>query len=580
MKDASNQNTPELKRILQTAKSGFVAVGVFSLFVNILMLVQPFYMLQVFDRVLRSRSNETLLFLTIIVFGLFVLMGILQLIRSRILVRVGVSMDERLGGRLFDAMFRNAVRQRGGGSPQPIDDLSNVRQFLTGPGILALFDAPWTPVYLGIMFLFHPWLGIYGVACTMVIGGLTWANEVFTRAPLAKANEANRNARRFAGDNLRNAEVIHAMGMEPAIRDRWLSRHGRTINGQAFASDRAGIFSNASRVFRFMAQAFAYGLGAVLVIAGEMSGGMIIACAILIGRALAPLDQITGAWRQIQQAREGYGRLSQLFDNFPEQPRHTSLPAPEGRLQLGNVLAAPPGTRSPVLRGVSLNVEPGEGLGVIGPSAAGKSSLVRVILGVWPVLNGSVRLDGADIDQYNRDELGPHIGYLPQDIELFEGSVAQNIARFATADDEAVIAAAKLAGAHEMIVQLPDGYDTAVGVGGNTLSAGQRQRVGLARALFGSPSLVILDEPNSNLDDAGEQALTGAVERLKAQGATVLVVTHRRSILAQMDKLLVLQQGQVAAFGARDEVLSRLQSNTAQPLRVAGGQGNPSKGAQ
>ena len=577
MKDASNRDVPELKRILRTAKSGFIAVGVFSLFINLLMLVQPFYMLQVFDRVLRSRSTETLLFLSLLVLGLFVLMGILQLIRSRILVRVGVAMDDSLGGRLFDAMFRNSLRQRGNGSPQAIDDLSNVRQFLTGPGILALFDAPWTPVYLGVMFLFHPWLGVYGVFCTLVIGGLTWANEVFTRTPLAKANEANRNARRFAGDNLRNAEVIHAMGMEPAIRERWQARHSRTINGQAFASDRAGVFSNASRVFRFMAQAFAYGLGAMLVLQGQMSGGMIIACAILIGRALAPLDQITGAWRQIQQAREGYDRLDKLFEGFPAQPRHTSLPAPKGELQINNVLAAPPGTRSPVLRGVSLKVNPGEGLGIIGPSAAGKSSLVRVILGVWPVLNGSVRLDGAEVDQYNRDELGPYIGYLPQDIELFEGTVAQNIARFGEADDQSVVAAAQLAGAHEMILQLPDGYDTAVGVGGNTLSAGQRQRVGLARALFGTPRLVILDEPNSNLDDAGEQALTEAVQRLKAQGATVLVVTHRRSILAQMDKLLVLQQGQVAAFGARDEVLQRLQSNTAQPLRVAGGK---PKGAQ
>ena len=572
MKNASEQDEPEIKRILRTAKSGFLAVGVFSMFINLLMLIQPFYMLQVFDRVLRSRSQETLLFLSLIVFGLFVLMGILQLIRSRILVRVGVAMDERLGGRLFDAMFRNSLRQRGNGGPQPMDDLGNVRQFLTGPGILALFDAPWTPIYLGVMFLFHPWLGFYGVGCTLVIASLTWANERYTQAPLGNANEANRNARRFAGDNLRNAEVIHAMGMEPAIRERWLSRHARTINSQAFASDRAGVFSNASRVFRFMAQAFAYGLGAILVLQGKISGGMIIACAILIGRALAPLDQITGAWRQIQQARESYDRLSQLFDGFPEQPRRTSLPAPQGKLQLVNAMTAPPGTRTPVLRGVNFAIEPGEGLGVIGPSAAGKSSLVRIILGVWPLLNGAVRLDDADVEQYNRDELGPYIGYLPQDIELFEGTVSQNIARFGEASDEAIVAAAQLAGAHEMILQLPNGYDTAVGVGGNTLSAGQRQRVGLARALFGTPRLVILDEPNSNLDDAGEQALTGAVQRLKSQGVTVLVVTHRRNILAQMDKLLVLQQGQVAAFGARDEVLGRLQSNTAQPLRVAGGQ--------
>lgn len=569
MKVAAKPEMPEIKRILRTARGGFIAVGVFSMFVNLLMLVQPFYMLQVFDRVLNSRSEETLLFLSLIVLCLFVLMGILQLIRSRILVRVGVALDDSLGERLFDAMFRNSLRQRGNGSPQAIDDLFSVRQFLTGPGILALFDAPWLPIYLGVMFLFHPWLGIYGVFCALVIGTLTWLNEIFTREPLAKSNEANRSARRFAGDNLRNAEVIHAMGMEPMIRDRWLSRHRRTINGQAFASDRAGVFSNASRVFRFMAQAFAYGLGALLVLQGEMTGGMIIACAILIGRALAPLDQITGAWRQIQLAREGYLRLVKLFEAFPQQLRHTSLPPPKGELQLINVVAAPLGLSTPVLRGVNLKVEPGEGLGVIGPSAAGKSSLVRVILGIWPTLNGSVRLDGAEIEHYNRDELGPYVGYLPQDIELFEGTVSENIARFGKADDAAVVAAARLAGAHEMILKLPNSYDTAVGVEGNTLSAGQRQRVGLARALFGTPRLVILDEPNSNLDDTGEKALTEAVRRLKAQAATVLVVTHRRSIIAQMDKILVLQHGQVAAFGARDEVIARLRSTSAQPLRTA-----------
>ena len=572
MDKTARQSKPEIKRILQTTRSGFIAVGLFSLFINMLMLIQPFYMLQVFDRVLRSRSEETLLFLSIIVLGLFVLMGILQVIRSKLLVRVGVAMDKRISERLFDAMFRNSLMQAGESKPQPMDDLANVRQFITGPGILALFDAPWIPIYLSVMFLFHPLLGVYGVACTVIIGILSWLNERSTQGQLGKANEASRNAKRFAGDNLRNAEVIQAMGMSPAIRHRWMGYQAETVRNQASASSRAGVFASASRVFRFMAQAFAYGLGAILVLGGEISGGMIIACAVLIGRALAPLDQITGAWRQIQQARDGQARLTKLLDSFPEVLSKTSLPAPEGKIEAIGAMSAPPGTRTPVLKAINFALEPGQGMGVVGPSAAGKSSLVRLILGVWPILNGAVRIDGADIVQYNRDELGPHIGYLPQEVELFEGTVAENIARFSDASDEDVIKAARLSGAHSMITHLSDGYNTALGVGGSSISAGQRQRIGLARALFGDPSIVVLDEPNSNLDDVGEQALTKAVRTLRQNKTTVIVVTHRKSILAEMDKLMILKDGMVSAFGDQSDVIAHLQNNANQSLTKTSGQ--------
>lgn len=574
----SEQTPSELKRVLRAGKSGFVVVGVFSLFINLLMLVQPFYMLQIFDRVLRSESLETLSFLTLIVFALFVLMGVLQFIRSRILVRLGVSLDRSLSGRLFESMFRNSLSRPGSDSAQALDDMTSFRQFLTGSGILALFDAPWMPLYLGLMFIFHPLLGWYGVACALIVGGLSYANEVVTRAPLAMANQANRQARRFAANNVRNAEVIHAMGMEPHIRDRWIQRQGETINSQAFASDKAGIFSNASRAVRFMAQAFAYGVGAFLVVRGELSGGMLIAGAILIGRALAPLDQIIGSWRQIAQARTAYYRLEELFETYPHEPRRLSLPAPDGELHVENLMAAPAGSRQPIIRNVSFTLEPGDSLGIIGPSGAGKSSLARVILGVWPTLNGVVRLDGADMRQYNREELGPHIGYLPQDIELFEGTVADNIARFGEKDDSAVVHAARRSGAHDLIVHLPNGYDTAVGVGGNTLSAGQRQRIGLARALYGNPRLVVLDEPNSNLDDAGEKALEGALKALRESAATVIVITHKRNILAQLEKLMIMRAGQVAGFGARDDVLARLQPGP-KPAAVSQSPGNGQTGA-
>ncbi|MDZ7750189.1 MAG: type I secretion system permease/ATPase [Gammaproteobacteria bacterium] len=562
MKPANNAGTKaanesELKRALRACRSAFSSVGVFSFFINLLMLLPAIYMLQVYDRVMSSRSLETLGMITLIIVVMFVVLGVLQVIRSRILTRVSVRLDRDLSDRVFDAMFRESLVRPGSDSAQAMSDATTLRQFLTGQGLLAFFDAPWIPIYIGVMFLFHFWLGIYGVVAVVVLSILAVINELVTRNPLAAANQADVEARRFASDNMRNAEVVHAMGMTPAIRERLGQRQKQVIQHQAFASDRAGTFSHLSRTFRLGAQALAYGVGAILAIRGETSAGGIVAGAILLGQGLRPVDQLIGSWRQIGAAKTAYERLEALLANYPEQQRHMPLPPPHGAWQFDRLVAAPPGVRTPTLRGVSFSVDPGEVVAVIGPSASGKSTLARAGLGVWPILGGSVRLDGAEIQQYNRDELGPHIGYLPQDIELFDGTVAENIARFGAVDSDAVIAAGRRAGVDELIRHLPDGYDTLIGSGGGVLSAGQRQRVALARAVYGKPQLIVLDEPNSNLDEEGDQALVQCIDALRKEGASVMVITHRRPILKQVDNILVLREGQMAAFGGRDEVLAR-----------------------
>ncbi|WP_440998043.1 type I secretion system permease/ATPase [Arhodomonas sp. SL1] len=564
----------ELKEALRACRSAFTTVGVFSLFINLLMLLPAIYMLQVYDRVMSSQSLETLAMITLIIVIMFVVMGVLQVMRSRILNRVSVQLDRNLSERVFDAMFRESLERPGSDSAQAMSDANTLRQFLTGQGLLAFFDAPWIPVYLAVMFLFHFWMGIYGVAALVVLTTLAVINELVVRKPLAAANQSDVEARRFATDNMRNAEVVHAMGMDPAIRERLGDYQTRTLEHQTYASDRAGTFSHLSRTFRMGAQALAYGVGALLAIRGEVSAGAIVAGAILMGQGLRPVDQLIGSWRQIGGAMSAYQRLVQLLENHPPRHRSMSLPPPQGAWQFDRVVAGPPATRQPTLRGISMSVEPGEVLAVIGPSASGKSTLARAGLGVWPIFAGSVRLDGAEIGQYNRDELGPHIGYLPQDIELFNGTVAENIARFGEVDSDAVVEAARLAGVDELIRHLPNGYDTMVGSGGGTLSAGQRQRVALARAVYGNPRLIVLDEPNSNLDDQGEQALVEAIVRLRANGASVMVITHRRSILGRVDKILVLRDGQMAAYGSRDDVLAKLSPGQKGEGRaaVAGGQ--------
>ncbi|MDF3918800.1 type I secretion system permease/ATPase [Salinicola salarius] len=555
---ATQKEATDLQRALEACRGAFFSVGFFSLFINLLMLVPPLYMLQVYDRVITSRSEDTLFLLTLIVVFLFMVMGGLELVRSRLLVRVGNRLDKMVSQRLYSAMFRRSVLTQGKQTAQPLSDLTNLRQFLTGNGLFAFFDAPWAPIYLAVLYLFHPWLGLFATVAGSVLLVLAVANEKATRALLADANGDQIKAQDLANADLRNAEVLHAMGMLPGIMGRWAGRHHEFLAKQSRASDRASGLSNASKVLRLLFQSLILGLGALLVLEGEMTPGMMIAGSVLMGRALAPIDQMIGSWKGFVGSRGAYRRLNELLEQIPGEQRRMPLPAPRGDIAIEAVAAAPPGVRMATIRGIDFNAGKGEHIGIIGPSASGKSTLARVLLGVWPSQVGTVRLDGAEIVQWNRDELGPYIGYLPQDIELFDGTIGENIARFGEVDPEKVVAAARKAGVHEMILRLPDGYDTEISASSGALSGGQRQRVGLARALYGDPVLVVLDEPNSNLDDPGERALRDAIRQLKAEGVTLFVISHRRSVLEHVDKLLVLKDGQVSLFGPRAQVMARL----------------------
>ncbi|MEJ1226148.1 ATP-binding cassette, subfamily C, EexD [Pseudomonas sp. NFACC09-4] len=549
----------DLEGALAVCKGSFLSVGFFSFFVNLLMLVPSFYMLQVYDRAVGSASLSTLLMLTLIMLLLMATMGGLEWVRSRIMVRVSTRLDTLLGQRLFDASFKQALNSSGmNASGQPLSDLSALRQFLTGNGLFAFFDAPWIPIYLAVMFMFHPWYGWMGLLSALLLGALAFANEQLTRGPLQTANREQMVASAFVAKSLRNAEVVESMGMLASLRQQWNERIHRVLALQSLASDRAASIAAVSRTFRQVLQSLVLGLGAYLTITHEISSGMMIAGSILLGRALAPIDQLIGVWKGFLGARSQYARLQTLLIEVAAEPERMSLPAPEGAIRVEGLSVSAPGSRKPVVRGLSFQVSAGEAVGIIGPSGAGKSSLARALLGIWPGQAGTVRLDGADISQWRREELGQYIGYLPQDIELFEGSISQNISRFGPANAPAVVAAARMAGVHELVLQLPDGYDTVIGANGGGLSGGQRQRIGLARALYGEPRLVVLDEPNSNLDDAGEKMLAEALHKLRQSRATVFVITHRSGVLAQVDKLLVLNQGELSLFGPRDPVLARL----------------------
>ncbi|WP_122664496.1 type I secretion system permease/ATPase [Pseudomonas viridiflava] len=550
----------ELEQALALCKGSFLSVGFFSFFVNLLMLVPSFYMLQVYDRAVGSGSVSTLVMLTLIMLLLMATVGGLEWVRSRVMVRISTRLEALLGQRLFDASFKQALNSGGmNASAQPLSDLSGLRQFLTGNGLFAFFDTPWIPIYLAVMFIFHPWYGWMGVISALLLGALAYLNEKLTQAPLHAANREQMAATSFTNKSLRNAEVVESMGMLGQLRNRWKARTHKVLVLQSLASDRAGAIAAVSKTFRQVVQSLVLGLGAYLTIKHEISSGLMIAGSILLGRALAPIDQLIGVWKGFIGARAQYARLQDLLRKIAAEPERMSLPAPEGTISVSNLSAGSPDSRKPIIRGLNFHVAAGETVGVIGPSGAGKSTLARALLGVWPSLQGTVRLDGADITQWRREELGQHIGYLPQDIELFEGTISENIARFGDVDASAVVAAARMAGVHELILQLPEGYDTVIGANGGGLSGGQRQRVGLARALYGAPRLVVLDEPNSNLDDAGERMLAEALQKLKQSGATVFVITHRSGVLANVDKLLVLNQGELSLYGPRDKVLAHLQ---------------------
>lgn len=554
------KNTPysELAEVLISFKRTFRTVGVFSAVINLLMLMQPLYMLQLYDSVLTSHNEMTLLMLTLIMLGAFIFMGALEYIRSLVLIRVGAQFDMKLNKRVYTAAFEQSLRQGNSNAGQSLQDLTNLRQFLTGQALFAFFDAPWFPIYLLVIFLFHPWLGVLALFGTAVLVLLAYINEQVSRKPLAEASTMAVASTSLATNNLRNAEVIEAMGMLPNLQARWYKLHGKFLNLQAEASEKSGLVSALTKTASVTLQSLMLGAGALLVLDNSISAGMMIAGSILMGKAIAPVQMLIGVWRQFGSTRNAYERLTKLLEENPLRQPGMSLPQPTGVVSVENVMAAPPGSKVAVIKGLAFSIAAGEVLGVIGPSGSGKSTLARLLVGVWPAAAGKVRLDGADVYQWNKDELGPHIGYLPQDIELFAGTISENIARFGEIDSEKVILAAKRAGVHEMILSMPKGYDTLLGDGGSGLSGGQKQRIGLARSMYGDPSLIVLDEPNSNLDDVGEQALLAAIVDLRKRGKTIILITHRTSIIAATTKLLLLRDGVRQMFGPTDQILAEL----------------------
>ena len=559
----------ELAETLYGFRKTLYQLGAFSFVINLLGLMPSIYMLQVYDRVLASSNETTLLMLTLMTLGLYALMELLELARSSVLIRVGNRLDMQLNQRVFTASFERNLKRAGGNPSQAIHDLTSVRQFLTGNGLFAFFDAPWMPIYLLVCFMFHPLLGLVVLIGALLLFGLAYLTEVSTRKPLADANQAAMASSAFANNNLRNAEVIEAMGMLPAIRERWFAYHRRILDNQTLASDRNARINVMTKFIRISLQSLILGLGALLVIEGKLTPGMMIACSILMGKALQPVELAIGTWKQLLSARTSYARLDDLLKEAPPRGAGMPLPPPAGNMTVEGVIAVPPGGQHAVVRGLTFAMSAGDVVGVIGPSASGKSTLARLLVGVWPTQAGKVRLDGADIFQWNKDQLGPWIGYLPQDIELFEGTIAENIARFGKVDSDQVISAAQRAGVHDMILRFPQGYDTRLGLDGGMLSGGQKQRIGLARALYGDPSLIVLDEPNSNLDDVGENALVRAVMDLKARGKTVVLITHRTSIINAVDKLLVMREGEMVVYGPRDQVLAHLMQQQQQAQQAA-----------
>lgn len=546
----------------------FWSLAVFSGVINLLVLVPSLYMMQVYDRVLTSRNETTLIMLTLIAMGLFMLSGVIEWLRGQVMIRMSAGIDAGLAQRLFDAAFTRSLRKADSNPAQVFSDLTQVRQFITGQGLLAMLDAPWLPVFMVIAFLFHPWFGVLSLVVALTLVGLALWGELSTRPSLAQANGLAMKANLYVNSSLHNAEVIQAMGMLPALRKRWSWLQQGMIASQAVASDRGARISAMTRFVRIAAQSLSLGLGALLVLEGQISGGMMIAMSLLLGRALAPVEVAIGSWKQFVGARQSYQRLSNLLAEEPEAVPPMALPPPTGAIKVEKLQIKAPGAQEAIVRGVDFQLAKGEILAVIGPSASGKSTLARALVGIWPTVEGAVRLDGAPLDQWAPEALGPHLGYLPQDIELFDGSIAENIARFGDLASEPIIQAARHAGIHEMILRFPQGYDTVLGPGGHGLSGGQKQRIGLARAVFGQPALIVLDEPNSNLDEAGEQALVHALRALKTAGSTIIMITHRPSVLGVVDKILVLADGRQQLFGSRDQVLKAVLPPASGPTPV------------
>ncbi len=570
-------NKSDLEEALKLCKGAFISAAGFSMVINLLQLVPTIYMLQLYDRVVPTGNRSTLLMLTLIVIVLFLTMGALEWVRSQILVRVSSRLETLLNERLFQVAYKQSLYTGGQrASSQPLDDLTSLRQFMTGNGLFAFFDVPWMPVYIAVMFIFHPLYGWAAVGTSIILIIVAIIQEKSTGKLLGEANTLAMAGRGLVNKNLRNAEVIESMGMLRNSQTRWLEGTQQVLLLQATASSRAGLISGLSKVIRLSSQSLILGLGAYLVIENEITAGLMIGGSILLGRALAPIDMMIGIWKGFITARGQYHRLNELLIQIPADADKMTLPTPEGSFQIEAAVVVPPGAKTAVLKGITLGIAKGDVIGVIGPSGAGKSTFARALLGIWPTANGKIRLDGADVFAWSRDELGPYIGYLPQDVELFEGTVSENIARFGEIAPDKVVNAAKMADVHDLILRLPEGYDTVIGATGGNLSGGQRQRIGLARALYGDPVIVVLDEPNSNLDEQGEFALGNAIQRLKHKRATVIVITHRNNVLANVDKLLILNDGLVTIYGPKADVMAHFQqqqmaTSAAQPTQATAG---------
>lgn len=560
----------ELKNALKGTRPAFIMLLFFGSVINMLMLAPAIYMLQVYDRVLASQNTTTLLMLTLLIVGLYIVIGMIEFARSSVMTRLGNRLDVKLNQLVFNAAFKRKIATGDNNPAQALNDLAQVRQVLSGNSLFALLDIPWTPFYLFVAFLVHPLLGYLSLGGVVILFVLTLLTELSTKTPIQQANVLSIGNTTRLNKQLQNADAIEAMGMLTALKQHWLEAHSKVMILQTHIADKSAVYSSLSRFVRVLLQSVSLGVGALLVIAGEITPGLMIAASIILGRVLSPVEQVIGSWKQFVQFRSAWQQLTKLLQEYPAAKENMDLPAPKGVISVEGVFAAPPGQKAATLRNISFQLDQGEVLGIIGPSASGKSSLAKLLVGVWQPLGGKVRIDGADICQWDKTQLGPSIGYLPQDVELFDGSIAQNIARFGPTDSQLIVAAAQLAGVHEMILRLPQGYDTPLGANGYQLSGGQRQRVGLARAVYNHPAFIVLDEPNANLDDAGEMALIKAITALRDQGQTVALISHRPTLLGVVNKVLLIHEGAMQAFGPREQVFANLrQANILKSVPVA-----------
>lgn len=560
-KSASHAARSPLSIAIRACMPGLVATAVISMFINATMLATPLYSMQVYDRVLSSRNETTLVLLTLIVLAFLMLYGILEYARSGVLVRTSIAFERQLRRPLFDTMMRAELDPEHRQGQQVIRDAEIIRESLASGTVAILCDLPWTPFFVLLCFMMHPVLGTISLIGAGLLFGLAMLTEILTKKGVDTVSRLSHDASVFAASALRNGEVVRGLGMGDTVLERWCGQQSAAVAANAQSAERTAMLVALSKFARMAVQTAVLAAGAWLAIEKQISPGAMMAASIIMGRALSPVEQIVGQWKRIVGCRGSYRRLNALFTALPQQADPVHLPAPVGHIEAENLVICPPSATRPSVRGVSFALEAGDSLAIVGASGSGKSSLARALAGVWELRNGEIRVDGAALDQWDRNQLGKSVGYLPQDVELFAGTVADNIARLGEIDSKAVVAAARAAGAHDVILRLPKGYDTPIGEGGVALSGGMRQRVGLARALYGDPKLIVLDEPNSNLDEDGERALAQALAAMKAAGRTVILVTHRPQILAFVEKVLVMSFGSALAFGERDDVIARMRGN-------------------